>query len=35
MELWDEMWSDAEILMLDFRGKEIARQMIRSVGSIS
>ncbi len=35
MELWDEMWSDTEILMLDFRGKEIARQMIRSVGSIS
>jgi len=33
-ELWEEMWSDTEILMQDFRGKEIARQMIRSVGSI-
>ncbi len=35
MDLWNEMWSDTEILMLDFRGKEIARQLVRSVGSIS
>ncbi|MBW6490657.1 MAG: four helix bundle protein [Lentimicrobium sp.] len=35
MELWDEMWTDTETLMLDFRGKEIARQLVRSVGSIS
>ena len=35
IELWDETWNDTEILMLDFRGKEIARQLIRSVGSIS
>lgn len=35
MELWNEMWIDTEVLMLDFRGKEIARQLIRSVGSMS
>ncbi len=35
LEIWDEMWNDSEILMQDFRGKEIARQMVRSVGSIS
>ncbi len=34
MELWEEMWQDSEILMQDYRGKEIARQLIRSVGSI-
>lgn len=35
IELWDETWNDTEILMQDFRGKEIARQLIRSVGSIN
>jgi len=35
MKLWDLTWSDSEILMKDIRGKEIARQLIRSVGSIS
>ena len=35
MELWNELWNDTETLMQDFRGKEIARQLIRSVGSIS
>ena len=35
LELWDETWKDTEILKLDFRGKEIARQLIRAVGSIS
>jgi hypothetical protein len=35
IELWNETWKDTEILMLDFRGKEISRQLIRAVGSIS
>lgn len=34
-ELWDECWSDTDILMNDFRGKEIAKQLIRAVGSVS
>ena len=35
MELWDEHWNDCEILMKDMRGKEIVKQLTRSVGSIS
>ena len=35
MELWDEFWEDAEILVKDFRGKEIVKQLTRSAGSIS
>lgn len=35
LELWDVCWSDTEILAKDFRGKEIAKQLIRCVGSIS
>ncbi len=35
MELWDECWGDTNILLKDIRGKEIARQLIRSIGSIS
>ena len=35
LTLWDDCWKDTSILMKDTRGKEIARQMIRSVGSIS
>ncbi len=35
LTLWDKCWLDTEILMKDFRGKEIARQLIRSVGSVS
>jgi four helix bundle protein len=35
LELWNDTWNDTEILMLDFRGKEISRQLIRAVGSIS
>lgn len=35
LELYDLCWSDTEILKKDFRGKEIARQIIRSCGSIS
>ena len=34
-QLWDDCWSDTESLMKDLRGKEIAKQLIRSVGSIS
>lgn len=35
LELWDLCWNDTEILKKDFRGKEIAKQLIRSYGSIS
>ena len=35
LELWDVCWADTEILSKDFRGREIAKQLIRSVGSIS
>ena len=34
-ELWHLCWEDTEILKKDFRGLEIARQLIRSVGSVS
>ena len=35
IELWEKCWIDTEILMRDFRGKEIAKQLIRSCGSIA
>lgn len=35
LDLWDLCWNDTEVLQKDFRGKEIARQLIRSCGSIS
>ena len=35
MQLWDLFWEDSEILMRDLRGREIARQMTKSIGSIS
>jgi len=35
LELWDSSWNDCEILAKDFRGKEVAKQLIRAVGSIS
>jgi len=35
LELWDLCWNDTEVLKKDFRGKEIAKQLIRSSGSIS
>src|ERR1043165_8910069 len=35
LELWDEFWKDSEILLRDVRGKEIVKQLTRSVGSIS
>lgn len=34
-EIWDLTWEDTKILQNDFRGKEIAKQLIRSVGSVS
>lgn len=35
MQLWDNFWEDSSSLRRDFRGMEIARQMVRSIGSIS
>ncbi|MBE0660988.1 MAG: four helix bundle protein [Bacteroidales bacterium] len=34
-ELWNEFWEDSEMLIKDIRGREIARQMTKSIGSIS
>ena len=33
--LWDNCWNDTEVMKKDFRGIEIARQLIRSTGSVS
>lgn len=35
LELWDSCWDDTEVMLNDIRGKEITKQLIRSVGSIS
>ena len=35
LQLWSDCWADTEILSKDFRGKEISKQLIRAVGSIS
>ena len=35
MALYDQCWNDCDILMKDFRGKEVAAQLIRSVGSVA
>jgi four helix bundle protein len=35
MQLYDGCWEDCAVLSRDFRGKEVARQLIRSCGSIS
>jgi four helix bundle protein len=35
MELWELFWQDSEILMKDQRGRELVRQMVRSIGSIA
>lgn len=35
LELWDECWKDCDTLMKDIRGKEIVKQITRSVGSVS
>jgi len=34
-KLWDLYWEDSEKLMLDVRGRELAKQLTRSVDSIS
>src|SRR5258708_35941714 len=34
-KLWEDCWKDCEILMKDIRGKEIAKQLTRSIGSIA
>ena len=33
-ELWELHWDDCELLSKDFRGREVARQLTRAVGSI-
>ena len=35
LELFDKFWDDTEIIGKDYRGREIVRQLIRSIGSIS
>jgi len=35
LELYDLCWDDCDILMKDVRGREVAKQLIRSSGSIS
>jgi four helix bundle protein len=34
-DVWKDCWHNTEILKRDFRGVEITKQLIRSVGSIS
>ena len=34
-ELFELMWDDTELLGRDYRGREIARQLVRSSGSIA
>ena len=33
-QLFGEFWGDSEILMKDFRGRELAKQQVRSLDSI-
>ena len=35
LQLWNLFWSDSEELMKDVRGRELARQLTRSVDSVS
>ncbi len=35
LELWDEFWNDSEVMINDIRGRELVKQLTRSVGSIS
>lgn len=35
MTFWSNFWSDFELLKSDLRGREIARQLTRSAGSVS
>jgi four helix bundle protein len=34
-ELWKEFWVDSEVILRDIRGREIVRQLTKSVGSIT
>lgn len=34
-DLWKEGWNDTDLLGNDYRGKEISKQLVRSLGSIS
>jgi four helix bundle protein len=34
-QLWDDFWEDSEIIGKDYRGREIVKQLTRSVGSIA
>jgi len=33
-QLFDEFWADSEILARDFRGRELAKQQVRSLDSV-
>jgi len=33
-QLFDDFWNDAEMLARDFRGRELARQQVRSLDSV-
>jgi len=33
-QLFDEFWADSEILSRDFRGRELAKQQVRSLDSV-
>ena len=35
LQLWDLFWQDSEILLADLRGRELAKQLTRSVDSVS
>jgi four helix bundle protein len=35
IELFDRFWDDSETIGRDYRGREIVRQLVRSIGSIS
>ncbi|HLG34577.1 MAG TPA: four helix bundle protein [Bacteroidia bacterium] len=35
LQFWDNFWNDSEYLLKDIRGKEIAKQLTRSAGSVS
>ena len=32
--LFDDFWADSEILMKDYRGRELVRQQVRSLDSV-
>lgn len=35
LQLWELFWKDSEVLMADVRGMELAKQLTRSVDSVS